>query len=290
MRAVIDIGSNSVRLMIEREQQGLNEKQTATTRLGEALYATHKLSEASMRRSIDSIAAFYAQAKAAGCTEVYAFATEAIRAAENGSAFCRAVSDATGLSVEVLAPETEAQVGYLGATIGLNGNLAVLDVGGASTELAVGSDGVVLSAVSIPIGAVRLQSVAGCDLSAMLGVIEPLLDRLPDPHGATVVAIGGTATTLAAADLGLTVYDPHRVHRHTVTVDALDRLIDAFTRGDIPAAFPVISPRRAEIITQGAVIYRAICKRFGLSSFTVSETDNCEGFLSFAKERNQRKL
>lgn len=283
MKAVIDIGSNSVRLMQCRTLDGLHEKATFTTRLGEGLAQEKRLTDESVERTLQAIAQCKATALSNGATDIFAFATEAVRAAENGRAFTAAVERQTGLTVDVLSPQEEATVGYLGATMGLYGALAVIDVGGASAEIATGLNGNVLSAASIPMGAVRLKAQCGDDCSAARQTVDELLDGLPDPSDAnTVVAIGGTATSLAAADLGLTLYDPQRVHRHVLTAAAIDALVERFAASsDRARDFPSLGIKRAQIILQGALIYQCICKRFSLPSVTVSETDNCEGYLLY---------
>lgn len=281
MDAVIDIGSNSVRLMLDSQVDGLNRKQLITTRLGEG--GNNRLTDASMARTLKAIDELYAQAVAAGAAHVYVFATEAVRSAENGRDFAAAIRAKTGLAVDVLDAETEAEIGYRGATIGLEGALAVIDVGGASTEIAVGTGQTIERAASIPIGAVRLKTAAGNDFAAMQQTVAPLLDRLPDPsHAQTVVAIGGTATALASAELQLKEYSPARVHRHRLTADAVTALLADFTRGgDLVERFPALSEKRAQIILQGAFIFDRIFDRFHLSAVTVSETDNCEGYLQY---------
>ena len=280
MDAVIDIGSNSVRLMLDSQVDGLNRKQLITTRLGEG---GNRLTDASMARTLAAIDELYAQAVAAGAAHTYVFATEAVRSAENGRDFAAAIRAKTGLPVDILDAETEAVIGYRGATIGLAGALAVIDIGGASTEIAVGIGQTIARAASIPIGAVRLKTAAGNDFDAMQKTVDTLLDRLPDPsHAQTVVAIGGTATALASADLRLQEYRPARVHRHRLTADAVTALLADFTRGgDLVKRFPALSEKRAQIILQGAFIFHRIFDRFHLSSVTVSETDNCEGYLQY---------
>lgn len=279
MLSVIDIGSNSVRLMLETPQK-LNKKITVTTRLGEGLCAG-VLTQESMTRSVKAIAELKITATRAGATEVYVFATEAVRAAKNGADFCDAVYAQTGLTVDVLAPETEAQIGFLGATFGFSGSAAVIDVGGASTEIATGAGGKVEKAASIPVGAVRLKNISD-DPAVLRDAVYPLLERLPAPRGKTF-AVGGTATALAACDLKLSTYDPERVHGHVLTLDALKNLSEKFMHAEtIAKDFPTLG-KRAEIILQGAVIYKIIFEYFGLKELSVSETDNCEGYLMLKK-------
>lgn len=288
MKAVIDIGSNSVRLMLDKKRHGLNIKETVTTRLGQGLAHSRRLSEADMLRTVSAVKELYELSKAEDADEVYVFATEAVRAAQNGRAFAAMVESKVGVPVDVLDPRTEAKVGYMGATEGLKGTLAVIDVGGASTEIALGLGEEIEREASIPIGAVRLKAEAGENIDAMRHTVCALLGGLPDPSKAeTVIAIGGTATSLAAADLNLSGYAPYLVHHHRLTAEAIDMLVEAFAASkDITLDFPAIERKRAQIVLQGAVIYQCLTRQFGLKGLIVSETDNCEGYLAYRLTQN----
>lgn len=279
MRAVIDIGSNSVRLMIDRGQ-ALNEKKLATTRLGGGLSLCGAIDERAFAASVEAVARFADEARGA---DVYVFATEAVRAAANGGAFCRAVFEATGLAVDVIDGETEAKIAYLGAGA-TDGAATVIDAGGASTEITTGWDGAIERSVSVKVGAVRLHSL-GLDEDGVRAHVKGLLVGLP-PVAERVLAIGGTATALAAADLRLPVYDARAVHGHRLTRDAVAALVEAFRAGDIVRRFPAVSPARAEIILCGALLYEQIMETCKIPALTVSETDNCEGYLLLQRQRD----
>lgn len=285
MRAVIDIGSNSVRLMIDRGLK-LNPKKLAATRLGGGLVSTGRIDAQAFSDSVRAVAGFCREAAGAGADEIYVFATEAVRAAANGADFCRAVKEATGIDVDVVDGETEARLAYLGAA-GARGRYTVIDAGGASTEITTGADGKVLASVSVKTGAVRLKSLR-LSLQETAACIDGLLTDIPAVCG-TVLAVGGTATALAAADLGLQTYDAQKVHGHTVTLPALERLLDAFGQGDIVGRFPAVTRSRAEILPYGALIYERLMRRTGTDAFTVSETDNCEGYLAYKAQHAGKK-
>ena len=100
----------------------------------------------------------------------------------------------------------------------------------------------------------------------------------------TDVIDGSTEALIAyigAADLRLPTYDPFKIHGHIVTADALARLIGEFAEGDITARFPAVTPSRAEILPYGALLYQRLVARMSIDGFTVSETDNCEGYLKY---------
>lgn len=131
--AVIDIGSNSVRLLLWADGSALYKKKS-TTRLGEGLSLTGSLSQAAMQRSAEAVCRFAEEGRAAGA-RVLAFATAAVRRASNGAEFVARVLDACGVRIDVLSGEREAEAGLAGALRGEDG--AVIDIGGASTEVIV---------------------------------------------------------------------------------------------------------------------------------------------------------
>lgn len=286
MKAVIDIGSNSVRLMLDKERHDLHIKETLTTRLGEGLSDSKRIKEPNMSLTVAAVRELYNQARAEGADTFYIFATEAVRCAENGKVFLEKAEAEIGQKIDLIDGKMEAEIGYIGATKGLKGRLGVIDAGGASTELVIGTDDAIEAWESVGIGAVRLRDEAGADIDRMRRIVYPLLDRAPDLSRAeTVIAIGGTATALAAADLNLQAYAPILVHRHRVTRERLSELVTGFSAGEIPLRYPSVSPARAQIILQGAVLYECIMEKYKLTSFIASETDNCDGYLLYKTAR-----
>lgn len=281
--AVIDIGSNSVRLLLLRE--GRNEKFVATTQLSAGLSENGALSEESMRRTAEAVARFAARAGELRCG-LFVFATEAVRKASNRAEFLRLVEQTAGVGVDVLTGEEEALCGFLGVAGG-GRRISVLDVGGASTELATGADSLE-GARSVPVGTVRLLETCGRDRRRLDALIaERLEDYAPVPRAAELYGIGGTATSLAAVLLGLSAYDRSRVHGYRIRLDALSALCDRFFASSVEEirAFPGMDPRRADVISGGAELIRLFLERFGYDEMTVSETDNLEGYLILRRRK-----
>ena len=151
-RAVLDIGSNSVRLMLWADGKTLYKK-VLTTRLAEG--AAGELGEIPMQRTLQAILELFRTAAREGA-EVCAFATAAVRANANGGEFCRRVRAACGLEVDVLSGKEEAEAGLCGALGEKDGG--IVDLGGASTEVCVRRGGKIAAAVSIPLGCVKLYA------------------------------------------------------------------------------------------------------------------------------------
>ena len=276
MRAIIDIGSNSVRLRMPDGQ-----KTVITTRLGEGLAATGLLQTEPIRRTQDAIRQLLQVAQNAGCT-VEAFATEAVRSAQNGQDFVRAVAD-IGLPIKVLTGTEEALCGYLGATGGKGG--VVMDVGGASTEIVWGKGAVVEFSVSLPIGIVRAKDRFGTDYAALKQHVKQLLQSAKvQGKSKEVIGIGGTAISAAAVDSGL-AYDRKNTDGRRISLDALcdqharlAAMTDEQRQGVAGLALS-----RVGTICGGLVIITTVMEHLGADVMVASEDDNMEGYLVMNK-------
>ncbi len=266
-KGVIDIGSNSVRLMLLGENKS---KRLVTTSLGRGLQKTGMLGTKEMEDTLNAIADFI---KLADVT--YLFATEAVRVATNGKEFCDTILNRFGLKVDVLSKQEEARAGYLGAV----GNLtaSVIDIGGASTEFATGGDSLV--AISLPLGAVRLtdMSIDGLDTDTHIRLTLPEFDFTNAVYG-----IGGTITSLATMVLGLDTYQVDKVHGYKLTSAKINQLyqdILALDGNQIYSRYPVIGQKRALVIKEGVHLLTKIISHYNIDTIIVSDSDNTEGYL-----------
>ncbi len=276
--AVIDIGSNSVRLMFVANGKVLY-KRLNTTRLGEGIATIPRLQEGAMERTAKAVADFYAQAKAEGAKAVFAFATAAVRTAENREEFLQKVRERCGLEVEVIAGDAEAELGILGALGNKDG--AVIDMGGASTELVVKSAGKIIYKKSVDIGVVRLKDACGrspqsIEKTALQAVAA--YGKIPDLRELT--AIGGTATTLAALTLGLEEYVSKKISGCVITVDEMARVSDKLLAMSVEeiASLPCMPKGRADVLAGGAKLFAFLMKEWGIEKLIVSDQDNLEGY------------
>ncbi|MCD8200638.1 MAG: hypothetical protein LUD47_01015 [Clostridia bacterium] len=278
---IIDIGSNSVRLMMSSDGKTLY-KEIDTTRLGEGTAKERTLLPAAIDRTVRAVAAFVKKARGEGAEEVYAYATEAVRSASNRDVFTDAVKAACGLEVDVLSGEDEAVLGAKGALMGGSG--AVIDVGGASAEVSVITDGNIHFAKSFPIGTVRIFDLAGRDFDMIDAAIRYALDGedIPNvPEGLPVYGIGGTSTSLAAVSLALERYDPEKVNGHRMTCAELRgfaKMASGLSVEEVKA-IKGMDVRRADVIGGGAQLLSYLVKRLGSDAVSASEADNQEGYL-----------
>ena len=276
--AVIDIGSNSVRLLFVADGKVLY-KSLNTTRLGEGLANSTSLLSIAIERTAQAVADFYVKATQEGAEQVVAFATAAVRTADNRQAFLDCVKAKCGLDIEVVSGEEEGELGMLGALGGRDG--AVIDVGGASTEIAVRTSGKTVYKKSLDIGVVRLKDGYGRNVAE----IRARAERAAKEYGVipsvdTLYGIGGTATTLAAQYLQLDTYDSGKVTGTKIPVSALKALADKLSAMSVEeiAALPCMPKGRADVITGGAVLLATLLEELGFTSLTVSDRDNLEGY------------
>src|SRR6185503_13962778 len=258
--AAIDVGSNSVLLLtVAVASDGLAralDEAVATTRLGAGLRAGGTLDRDAARRTRDRVVAMAVRARDRGATDVWAFATGAVRRAVDGTAFGRDVADAAGVPLEVLSGGREAALAYDAAVHGLalgDATVLTIDVGGATTELTLGRGAMVEASVSLGVGALALAEACGNDLARARARVADALAPTDLPAraravGAPVIASGGTPTALAALALGLTRYEPRRVHGSQLDRDRLAALAEVGFRGGGGA----LDPDRAALLPAGA--------------------------------------
>lgn len=276
--AVIDIGSNSVRLMFVADGKVLY-KDLQTTRLGEGLAYQPMLLPAAIERSAQAVAFFYQKAIVDGAEKVVAFATAAVRTAENRALFLDRVKELCGLQIEVVSGEEEAELGILGALGNADGG--VIDVGGASTEIVVKSGGKLVYKKSLDIGVVRLKDRYGRNVDELKSAAKrAAIEYGKIPKMDALCGIGGTATTLAAQYLGLKVYNSLEITGTQISVSDLKVLADKLAAMSVEeiAALPCMPKGRADVIVGGAVLISTLMEELGFARLVVSDSDNLEGY------------
>jgi exopolyphosphatase/guanosine-5'-triphosphate,3'-diphosphate pyrophosphatase len=289
--AVVDIGTNSTRLLVaDVEGDSLTEleRESIVTRLGEGVDATGALGEEPQQRVFGAVDKFAEAIERHGATARTVVLTSAVRDASNGAAFADTVRSRYGLEGGTLSGDEEARLSFLGATAARDDTepLLVIDIGGGSTEMIVGTRGAVEFHVSTQVGVVRhterhLHSdpPTASELDALAADARPTIEAaVPEEVRARVagaVAVAGTATSLASIDLELDPYDPERVEGHTLTRERISALRDRL--GALPLAqrrdVVGLDPARAPTIVAGTVVLLEVLGAFGLDAVEVSERD-----------------
>lgn len=277
--AVIDIGSNSVRLMLWAD--GTLYKKLFTTRLAAGMQDGF-LAEDAMERTADAVCACYVEGvREAGAPQVFLFATAAVRSARNAEVFCGRVFSRCGARIDVVSGETEALLGALGS-MGY-GDGSVIDIGGASTEVFSRRGGRCVFSVSLPLGAVRLKDCCGQDAAKMIEAIAAATSPLAVGEAARpVYAVGGTACTLACLMRGA-AYRKALVHGVGIPRAWLEQeaalLLSLSTEERKRLAG--MEEKRADVIAGGAMLLLHVMDRLGLEEVTFSDEDNMEGYLRY---------
>lgn len=277
------MGTNSVRLLIacrEGEQLVPLHREIETTRIGAGTRATGWLSPEGEARTL-AVLKRYREVLAAWLVDrTRAVATSAVREASNGAEFVKRASRTLGFPLEVISGWEEAYLSYQGAAHGLPGvkRPLVVDIGGGSTELTWLKDGK-LQAHSLPLGAVGVTE--NPSLLNLLDDYQPLLAELAEQREITLVGVGGTATTLAAIEQGMTVYDPQRVQGYPLERAAVERIWRRLA--ELPLAerrlVAGLQPARADIILAGISILLEIMRRAGKDWLVVGESDLLYGIV-----------
>jgi len=286
--ATIDVGTNTVLLLVaERRPDGsfvAVDERMEITRLGRGVDRTGQLDPAAIADTVAAVRRFAAAARDAGAAQLVVTATSAARDARDGSRFLAAAGEAAGVPVEVISGDLEAELAYESARRDFGaggGDLAVVDIGGGSTELIYGSGRQILFRRSFDVGAVRLTErwlhddpPSAGELRALRGDLASVLAAAPPPPpGAKLVGIAGTVTTLVAIHLGLDTWDGGRVHGMELTAAEVRGL--ARKLGAMPLAerrkLPGLPEKRADVIVAGAEILAAVMEKLGFSAVTASD-------------------
>jgi len=289
--AVIDIGSNSTRLLVAdvgAERVDEVARESRVTRLARGVDLSGQLAAEAIESACAAIADYVATCQRLSVERIEAIATSAVRDAANGDAFVAELRERFALTTRVLDGEEEARLTYMGATFRRPPTepTLVVDIGGGSTELIVGAGGEISFHASLQAGVVRhterhlTSDPPGTgELEALAadarGLIEGALDSSPGAGARFGIAVAGTPTSLASIDLGLEPYDSKQVHGRTLDLETIQRLLSLLASAPLAkrAQIPGMHPDRAPSIVAGVVILVEAMRAFGLEAVEVSEHD-----------------
>ncbi|MBN2653798.1 MAG: hypothetical protein JXR79_01605 [Nitrospirae bacterium] len=298
--AVIDIGTNTIRLIIASVKDGRLVRRVSrrvAARLGAKINDTGKLDTEGMNKALDALQSFSQTINLYNVVSIKAVGTYALRVAANSKQFIKEAADKTGISIDVISGEQEADLTLKGITAGcpsLTPPYVLIDIGGGSTELISVSENT--RQRSIPVGAVKLHDklFSGqhqIDISIkesrvyLSELFKKIVPNISDGllH---VAATGGTATTLAAIDMQLEYYDPEKVHGHLISLRKIDKIIENLSsipmekRPDVKG----LEKDRADIIIPGALILSSIVSMLPASSVVISDYGLLEALIFDASE------
>lgn len=311
--AVVDIGSNSVRLAIN---DGVSDvvRKVVVTRLGRSMagasggsgsaVGTGELSQAALDETFACLAMYAEDMRAYGVERCDVFATAAARNASNRNVLSEGVQSLLGHPLRILTGIEEAELAWIGATSWAQPRLTpfgeqaydlVIDIGGASTEFIVGRPGSTPEALySLDVGCVSITEQflhndppGPVALSSAVGVVRSHLDDVAREipliaKADRLIGIAGSITTVAAIEIGLKVWDPARIHRFELTRAAVEDVFRTVaTESAVDrAANPGLAPDRVGTIVGGSLILAAILRHFEFDALTVSVTDNLDAAIA----------
>jgi exopolyphosphatase/guanosine-5'-triphosphate,3'-diphosphate pyrophosphatase len=296
--AAIDIGTNSVRLVIAEALRAGNyrilDEEKATTRLGHDLVETGRLDADAVTKTLEALRRMKQIAAGFQVRDVRVIATCAVREADDGEAFVRRVRDEVGLDVETISSDQEGRLAFMSVERNFNlvgKNVAVADIGGGSTEIVLATGSIIEAVCGTPLGAVRItekfgtaQAVSYEQFEAMVADIDRVLRRhtrklLLEPH--ILIGSGGTFTTLAEMTNALKGQPGLPLRGSEVTRAEVRHLLDRLRK--IPAearrSMPGLSPDRADIIVAGITIVDRIMYRFDLNRVMIHDRGVRDGLM-----------
>ncbi len=321
--AGIDIGTNTVRLLIAdvKDRYTFNElrSERRITRLGEGIINGKRLIPSAINRTISVVKEFASIMQGYSIDAVAVIATSAVREAENGAEFVKAVKAETGFDIEVISGDEEARRTFLGVLSGLNpltlilspegrgnkkipspqwgegrvrGELLIMDIGGGSTEFILSKNGRILESISTGLGVVKLTEgfiksdpVSNNEIEKLNKIIKnelkSLKNKLSNFNNSTFVGTAGTVTTLAAIDQNLTLYNPLRINNYVLKKKAVDRIFDDLKPKTMKERLniPALEKGREDLIIAGTAMVQLAMEAFGFNEMVVCDFGLREGIV-----------
>lgn len=286
----IGVGSNAIRLLSAQWAEGklcADLRDRRGTRLFAGLCAG-MLTKESMDASVNAVGELASLARRDGAQEVFVFATSAVRDALNGHEFTRRASEAAQAKVEIITGEEEAVLSYIGASEG--GKCGVVDIGGGSTEFTLGEGETILGAVSLQMGAVRMNAqtpiFSEADYEATLERCMKIMRRdagalLAKEKRDYWVGVGGTMTTLGAMQKKTPVFLPEICEGMAISAQDVAQWGRMLARTSLGERRQItgLMPQRADIIPSGVAILEAAMRCFEVGEIRLSAHGNMDGFL-----------
>ena len=301
--AAIDCGTNSIRLLIA-DIDGNNFREVVRdmeiVRLGQGVDETGQFHPDAIARTLAAVDKFAAEIAKRGVENIRFCATSATRDATNRHLFVDGVRDRLGIELEVISGDEEAALSFAGAIKDLdpsNGPFLVVDIGGGSTEFVFGTS-TVEAARSVNIGCVRMTErhfandpvtteqieLARTDIQAAIAQATAVV---PITKAKTLVAVAGTATTVAAAALELPEYDRYAIHLSRISAQQTHDAAAMFATStrEQRLSLGYMHPGRVDVIAAGSLVLSEIMKATGATEFVASESDILDG-MAFSLARN----
>jgi exopolyphosphatase/guanosine-5'-triphosphate,3'-diphosphate pyrophosphatase len=311
--AAIDIGTNTFRLLIAEVRPGKGNNiisfdeicsERVITRLGEGIFEKGLLTEQAQERGLEALKRFSNLIKKYNAENFLSIATSALRKAENGKEFIAKAKESTGLEIEIITGEKEAELTSTGIVIGIDppASSLMVDIGGGSTELIFKGDNVPPAPLTLELGVVYLAEEymkddppSDNDLKRLeehiLNKLEPVRVFLPGrmPEETLFIGTAGTITALAAAVQRLERYEHSKIHNYKLNITDINRMyykMSSVTTAERSGLLP-FEPSRLDIIVPGTLILLKLMQITGFNNITVSNYGLREGILAELYNRSK---
>ena len=292
--AAIDIGTNSTNLLIVDSQGNEIVREVNVTRLGKGVAASGRLEDSAIAATVQQLAIYASLLKQHNVETFRVTATEACRRASNANTFLDQAEATLGKRPEIISGEAEGKLAFSGALSKLDphdGTTIVIDIGGGSTEIMIGTGNSLQHVSSFPVGAVVLTETElhrdpprPEELTNAIGLVTDFMDDLvrefPQVLNATrVVGVAGTIVTIAAIELGIARFDPVALHDMTLTREAAEDVFRTLATESLidRKSNPGLPPERADVIVGGCCALVGIMRRLRIPSVTVSVHNLLDG-------------
>ncbi|MEG1641487.1 MAG: Ppx/GppA phosphatase family protein [Synergistaceae bacterium] len=287
-KAVIDIGTNSVKLCIGEEKQNkltIYKDTNTITKLGEKMATDGKMTEQAIERTSQSVKNYVKEAKADGANEISIVGTMALREAKNANDLKKRIKELTNIDVRTLSGQEEATLSYKAAIsdikIPQNQDTLIFDTGGGSTEFIYGKNGTPTEQTSINIGAVRITEKYFSTLpitkeeleKAIKEIKQEILNGKIQPKQVQIIGLGGNVTSMSAMKMKLEKYDAEKVQGSKLTKEEVTKQTEQLSSMTVEEIRQIkgLNPKRAEIILAGATIVRAIMEINKANEITICD-------------------
>jgi exopolyphosphatase/guanosine-5'-triphosphate,3'-diphosphate pyrophosphatase len=289
--AAVDIGTNSIRLLITDGQGNTLAREMNITRLGQGVDKSGRLADEAIERSLAVLTEYGGLMRQHAVTRARATATSAARDAQNREQFFGPAERALGFMPECISGEEEATLSFQGATFGLDpalGPFLVVDIGGGSTEFILGTRAPE-QLISVDMGCVRMSErhvhsdpPAQAELDALFADVRSILSKVRSTvdvaRARRMVGLAGTVTALGYLELGLKHYDPAKSHHMSLSRASVERMFAQLSRLDDAGRRAVLAePKRSGVIVSGAAVLLTILRELDIPELLISESDILDG-------------
>lgn len=303
--AVIDIGTNSTRLLISSVSNNVivkREKYLLSTRMGQGVDHNRVILPETIERNIVALKKCKEIIQSCDVEDTIIFGTSALRDAKNGHEFVRRAQEKLQMTVDIIDGKQEAQYAFLGVGEQYKDKMSIImDIGGGSTEFVCAAKGKLISTDSLNIGSVRLTErfikndppLAGEINQIRIYVQNLLQDKIiKGKEGFTLIGIGGTATTLASIKHSMKEYLPDEIHGSEVSNEDINKIIGRLISMNDSQRKGVVglNSKRSDIIIAGIIIVQEILLHYEKDHFIVSDYDNLEGALYYYLKKMKKDV